>query len=148
MQKYTVLNHGSDSSFVGKILAQTDTKKEANQAAWTEFEIYLRDDNTYVVNVLKKYISGESNGRSFFCSDLYAVQNCLGHPIYHSVAFRAQMCYNFARKALIVDGVIQSHEYPLTLDENDKPAMVASTEKKSSIDDIYYEEDENFDFTE
>ena len=110
MKRYTVLNHGEESHFIGKLLAQTDTKKEENQAAWTEFEIYLRDDNTYVVNVAKKYISGESNGRSFFCNDLYAVQNCLGHPIYHSVAFRAQMCYNFARKALIADGVIQAHE--------------------------------------
>ena len=147
MQKYTVLNHGNDSSFVGKILAQTDTKKEPNQAAWTEFEIYLRDDNTYVVNVLRKYISGESNGRSFFCNDLYAVQNCLGHPIYHSVAFRAQMCYNFARKALIADKVIQAHEYPLTLDQDDRPAMI-TPEQKRDLTEIYDEDDDEFDFTE
>ena len=144
MKKYTVLNHGEESHFIGKLLAQTDTKKEENQAAWTEFEIYLRDDNTYVVNVAKKYISGESNGRSFFCNDLYAVQNCLGHPIYHSVAFRAQMCYNFARKALIADGVIQAHEYPLTLDEVDRPAMI-TPEQKRDFSDIY---DDEYDFTE
>lgn len=148
MQKYTVLNHGADSHFIGKILAQTDTKKEANQAAWTEFEIYLRDDNTYVVNVVKKYISGESNGRSFFCNDLYAVQNCLGHPIYHSVAFRAQMCYNFARKALITDGVIQPHEYPLTLDQDDRPAMITPDQKRDLTEIYDNNEDDEFDFTE
>ena len=145
MKKYTVLNHGEESHFIGKLLAQTDTKKEENQAAWTEFEIYLRDDNTYVVNVAKKYISGESNGRSFFCNDLYAVQNCLGHPIYHSVAFRAQMCYNFARKALIADGVIQAHEYPLTLDEVDRPAMITPEQKRDFPD---FDDEYDFDFTE
>jgi hypothetical protein len=145
MKKYTVLNHGEESHFIGKLLAQTDTKKEENQAAWTEFEIYLRDDNTYVVNVAKKYISGESNGRSFFCNDLYAVQNCLGHPIYHSVAFRAQMCYNFARKALIADGVIQAHEYPLTLDESDRPAMITPEQKRDFPD---FDDEYDFDFTE
>jgi hypothetical protein len=145
MKKYTVLNHGIEESFVGKLLAQTDTKKEENQPTWTEFEIYLRDDNTYVVNVAKKYISGESNGRSFFCNDLYAVQNCLGHPIYHSVAFRAQMCYNFARKALIADGVIQAHEYPLTLDESDRPAMITPEQKRDFPD---FDDEYDFDFTE
>ena len=145
MKKYTVLNHGEESHFIGKLLAQTDTKKEENQAAWTEFEIYLRDDNTYVVNVSKKYISGESNGRSFFCNDLYAVQNCLGHPVYHSVAFRAQMCYNFARKALIADGVIQAHEYPLTLDESDRPAMITPEQKRDFPD---FDDEYDFDFTE
>ena len=146
MKRYTVLNHGTEESFIGKLLAQTDTKKEENQAAWTEFEIYLRDDNTYVVNVAKKYISGESNGRSFFCEDLYKVQQCLGHPIYHSVAFRAQMCYNFARKALIADGVIQAHEYPLTLDQDDRPAMI-TPEQRRDFSDIY-DDDDDFDFTE
>ena len=145
MKRYTVLNHGTEESFVGKLLAQTDTKKEENQAAWTEFEIYLRDDNTYVVNVLRRYISGESNGRSFFCDDLYAVQNCLGHPIYHSVAFRAQMCYNFARKALIADGVIQAHEYPLTLDQDDRPAMITPEQKRDFPD---FDDEYDFDFTE
>ena len=145
MKKYTVLNHGEESHFIGKLLATTDTKKEENQAAWTEFEIYLRDDNTYVVNVSKKYISGESNGRSFFCNDLYAVQNCLGHPVYHSVAFRAQMCYNFARKALIADGVIQAHEYPLTLDESDRPAMITPEQKRDFPD---FDDEYDFDFTE
>jgi hypothetical protein len=145
MKRYTVLNHGEESHFIGKLLAQTDTKKEENQAAWTEFEIYLRDDNTYVVNVAKKYISGESNGRSFFCNDLYAVQNCLGHPIYHSVAFRAQMCYNFARKALIANGVIQAHEYPLTLDESDRPAMITPEQKRDFPD---FDDEYDFDFTE
>lgn len=145
MKKYTVLNHGEESHFVGKLLAQTDTKKEENQPTWTEFEIYLRDDMTYVVNVAKKYISGESNGRSFFCNDLYAVQNCLGHPIYHSVAFRAQMCYNFARKALIADGVIQAHEYPLTLDESDRPAMITPEQKRDFPD---FDDEYDFDFTE
>ena len=145
MKKYTVLNHGEESHFVGKLLAQTDTKKEENQPVWTEFEIYLRDDMTYVVNVAKKYISGESNGRSFFCNDLYAVQNCLGHPIYHSVAFRAQMCYNFARKALIADGVIQAHEYPLTLDEADRPAMITPEQKRDFPD---FDDEYDFDFTE
>lgn len=146
MKKYTVLNHGEESHFVGKLLAQTDTKKEENQPTWTEFEIYLRDDNTYVVNVAKKYISGESNGRSFFCEDLYKVQQCLGHPVYNSVSFRAQMCYNFARKALIADGVIQAHEYPLTLDESDRPAMI-TPEQKRELTDIY-DDEYDFDFTE
>lgn len=145
MKKYTVLNHGEESHFIGKLLAQTDTKKEENQPTWTEFEIYLRDDNTYVVNVLRKYISGESNGRSFFCEDLYKVQQCLGHPIYHSVAFRAQMCYNFARKALIADGVIQAHEYPLTLDQDDRPAMITPEQKHDFPD---FDDEYDFDFTE
>jgi hypothetical protein len=146
MKKYTVLNHGIEESFVGKLLAQTDTKKEENQPTWTEFEIYLRDDMTYVVNVLRRYISGESNGRSFFCEDLYKVQQCLGHPVYNSVSFRAQMCYNFARKALIADGVIQAHEYPLTLDESDRPAMI-TPEQRNDLTDIY-DDEYDFDFTE
>lgn len=145
MKKYTVLNHGEESHFVGKLLAATDTKKEENQPTWTEFEIYLRDDMTYVVNVLRRYISGESNGRSFFCEDLYKVQQCLGHPVYNSVSFRAQMCYNFARKALIADGVIQAHEYPLTLDESDRPAMITPEQKRDFPD---FDDEYDFDFTE
>jgi hypothetical protein len=148
MKKYTVLNHGEESHFIGKLLAQTDTKKEDNQPTWTEFEIYLRDDMTYVVNVLRRYISGESNGRSFFCEDLYKVQQCLGHPVYNSVSFRAQMCYNFARKALIADGVIQPYEYPLTLDDEDRPAML-TPEQRNELNDIYTDfDDDDFDFTE
>lgn len=144
MKKYTVFNHGTEQEFFGKLLAQTDTKKEDDQPVWTEFEIYLRDDMTYVVNVLRRYISGESNGRSFFCEDLYKVQQCLGHPVYNSVSFRAQMCYNFARKELIADGVIQAHEYPLTLDESDRPAMI-TPEQKSDFPDF---DDYDFDFSD
>jgi len=54
------------------------------------------------------------------------------------------MCYNFARKALIADGVIQAHEYPLTLDESDRPAMI-TPEQKRDFPDF---DDDDFDFTE
>ena len=131
----------SSANFLRK---PTQKKKKISRHGQS-LKFTLRDDNTYVVNVAKKYISGESNGRSFFCEDLYKVQQCLGHPVYNSVSFRAQMCYNFARKALIADGVIQAHEYPLTLDESDRPAMITPEQKRDFPD---FDDEYDFDFTE
>lgn len=151
MKEYTVINHGEEMPFIGKLLAMTNTKKEPDQKVWTEFEIYLCQDETFIVNVVKKFISGESTGRSFPCPDLYGVQRYLAHPVYLSVSFRAQLCYNNARKALIADDLIKPHEFPLTLDEEDRPVMM-TPEQESDIKtrqiEKLWEEDEDFDFSE
>lgn len=116
MQSFKVFNHGVEVEFKGRLLSQTDSRKTPDQESWSEFQIYVTEENRFVVNVLKCHEDGLDIGRSFFCDDLYTVQSVLRHPIYGSISYKAQNCYNYARDKAVKHGLIQANEYLLELD--------------------------------
>jgi hypothetical protein len=138
VQSFKVFNHGVEVEFKGRLLAQTDTRKTPEQEVWSEFQIYATEEGKFVVNVLKCHEGGFDIGRSFFCDNLYAVQSVLKHPVFGSISYKAQSCYNYARDKAAKHGLIGADEYFLMLDEIGSPIIPQS-------DFPYFDE---FDFTE
>lgn len=140
MQSFKVFNHGVEVEFKGRLLAQTDTRKTPEQEAWSEFQIYATEEGKFVVNVLKCHDDGLDMGRSFFCNDLYAVQEVLKHPIFGGISYRAQSCYIFARERAVKHGLIREGEYMLVVDQDGVPNIPAKG--------LPGYDDDSFDFTE
>jgi hypothetical protein len=141
VQSFKVFNHGVEVEFKGRLLAQTDTRKTPEQQSWSEFQIYATEEGKFVVNVLKCHDDGLDTGRSFFCNDLYAVQEVLKHPIFGGISYKAQSCYHFARERAVKHGLIGADEFMLVVDAESKP--IIPVRELPDFDD-----DDSFDFTE
>ena len=139
MQQYKIQNRGVDVTFAGRLLAKTDTRKSAEQEKWTEFQIYVSEENKFVVNVVTCCADGLDTSRSFFCADMSEVLQALTHPVYRSISYRAQTCYNIARRTAIQHGLIGENDFALVLDEDSVPIALEPTAPW---------DDEDFDFSE
>lgn len=140
MQSFKVFNHGVEVEFKGRLLAQTDTRKTPEQSSWSEFQIYSTEEGRFVVNVLRCSEDGLDTGRSFFCDNLWTVQSVLKHPVFGSISYKAQSCYNYARDKAVKHGLIGADEYLLMVDEIGAPIIPSS--------DFPDFDDDDFDFTE
>jgi hypothetical protein len=140
VQSFKVHNHGVEVEFKGRLLAQTDTRKTPEQEAWSEFQIYATEEGKFVVNVLKCSEDGFDTSRSFFCDNLYAVQEVLKHPIFGGISYKAQSCYRFARERAVKHGLIKDGEYMLVVDQDGVPNI--PTKGLPGYDD------DSFDFAE
>lgn len=140
MQQYKIQNRGVDVTFAGRLLAKTDTRKTAEQEKWTEFQIYVSEENRYVVNVLTCCADGLDTGRSFFCADMSEVQKALTHPVYRGISYRAQTCYNIARRTAIQHGLIGENDFELVLDDDSVPILPDTTNANIWEEDDYFED--------
>ena len=138
MQQYKIQNRGVDVTFAGRLLAKTDTRKSAEQEKWTEFQIYVSEENKFVVNVVTCCADGLDTSRSFFCGDMGEVLQALTHPIYKGVSYRAQTCYNIARRTAIQHGLIGENDFELVLDEDGVP-IISEDANIWEEDDYFYD---------
>ncbi|NCB47515.1 hypothetical protein EOM81_10930, partial [bacterium] len=108
MKQYNILHRGVPLVFMGDLLSRTSSKprNDPERDKWTDFEIFLTEENKLVVNIVNVTPNGDAGNRSFVCEGFFDVEKCLTHPVYGTMSFAAQKCYKEALEYAIECGLV------------------------------------------